>query len=80
MDPSAKNTESISRDHVVFEDYPGLITITGGKWTTYRRYGLPNCDYSLLVELIGSNWCDLFGFQLCHLLIVPLLIQKNNMC
>ncbi|KAF8662013.1 hypothetical protein HU200_056571 [Digitaria exilis] len=36
MDPSAKNTESISRDHVVFEDYPGLITITGGKWTTYR--------------------------------------------
>lgn len=35
-DPSAKNTESISRDHVVFEDYPGLITITGGKWTTYR--------------------------------------------
>lgn len=37
MDPSAKNTESISRDHVVSEDYPGLITITGGKWTTYRR-------------------------------------------
>lgn len=36
MDPSVKNTESISRDHVVCEDYPGLITITGGKWTTYR--------------------------------------------
>ncbi|KAJ7970492.1 Glycerol-3-phosphate dehydrogenase [Quillaja saponaria] len=36
MDPSAKNTQSISRDHVVFEDYPGLVTITGGKWTTYR--------------------------------------------
>nr|XP_027188496.1 glycerol-3-phosphate dehydrogenase SDP6, mitochondrial-like isoform X2 [Cicer arietinum] len=35
-DPSAKNTESISRDHVVFEDHPGLVTITGGKWTTYR--------------------------------------------
>jgi len=66
MDPSAKNTESISRDHVVFEDYPGLITITGGKWTTYRRYGLPNCDYSLLVELIGSNWFDLFRFQHCQ--------------
>ncbi|TYI23967.1 hypothetical protein ES332_A06G202100v1 [Gossypium tomentosum] len=36
MDPTAKNTESISRDHVVCEDYPGLVTITGGKWTTYR--------------------------------------------
>ncbi|KAI7750620.1 hypothetical protein M8C21_023326, partial [Ambrosia artemisiifolia] len=38
MDPNAKNTESISRDHVVCEDYPGLVTITGGKWTTYRRW------------------------------------------
>ncbi|XP_051130816.1 glycerol-3-phosphate dehydrogenase SDP6, mitochondrial [Andrographis paniculata] len=36
MDPKAKNTESISRDHVVAEDFPGLVTITGGKWTTYR--------------------------------------------
>ncbi|KAG4910766.1 Glycerol-3-phosphate dehydrogenase SDP6, mitochondrial [Glycine soja] len=36
LDPTAKNTESISRDHVVWEDYPGLVTITGGKWTTYR--------------------------------------------
>ncbi|KAJ1404224.1 hypothetical protein SESBI_26691 [Sesbania bispinosa] len=36
MDPSAKNTESISRDHVVFEEHPGLVIITGGKWTTYR--------------------------------------------
>ncbi|XP_050210773.1 glycerol-3-phosphate dehydrogenase SDP6, mitochondrial [Mercurialis annua] len=35
-DPSAKNTESISRDHVVCEECPGLVTITGGKWTTYR--------------------------------------------
>ncbi|KAG7947852.1 hypothetical protein I3843_14G115300 [Carya illinoinensis] len=29
-DPSAKNTESISRDRVVCEDHPGLVTITGG--------------------------------------------------
>lgn len=36
IDPNAKNTENISRDHVLCEDYPGLITITGGKWTTYR--------------------------------------------
>ncbi|KAF6153217.1 hypothetical protein GIB67_041903 [Kingdonia uniflora] len=35
-DPSAKDTSSISRDHIVHVDCPGLITITGGKWTTYR--------------------------------------------
>ncbi|THG16877.1 hypothetical protein TEA_025600 [Camellia sinensis var. sinensis] len=29
-DPRAKNTQSISRDHVVCEDYPSLVTITGG--------------------------------------------------
>ncbi|KAL0725950.1 hypothetical protein Bca4012_040549 [Brassica carinata] len=36
MDPTAKNTENMSRDHIIIEDCPGLVTITGGKWTTYR--------------------------------------------
>src|SRR5206468_3591569 len=29
-------TASLSRDHVIRTDHPGLLTITGGKWTTYR--------------------------------------------
>jgi glycerol-3-phosphate dehydrogenase len=29
-------TADLSREHVVFEDPPGLLTITGGKLTTYR--------------------------------------------
>lgn len=33
----AKNTASLSRDHTVHIDSCGLLTITGGKWTTYRR-------------------------------------------
>lgn len=28
---------SRSRDHLISTDAPGLLTITGGKWTTYRR-------------------------------------------
>lgn len=36
-DPHASNTESILRDHVIEETCPGLLTIAGGKWTTYRR-------------------------------------------
>lgn len=36
MDPSAEDTASASRDHVVTVDPDGLITVTGGKWTTYR--------------------------------------------
>ncbi|KAI8462742.1 MAG: mitochondrial glycerol-3-phosphate dehydrogenase [Monoraphidium minutum] len=30
-------TASIVREHVIFTDPDGLVTITGGKWTTYRR-------------------------------------------
>ncbi len=30
-------TSSLSRGHRLFVDASGLITITGGKWTTYRR-------------------------------------------
>lgn len=37
-DPNVKDTDtaSISRDHVVCVDPDGLVTVTGGKWTTYR--------------------------------------------
>lgn len=47
MDPKAKNTESISRDHVVCEDYPGFVTITGGKWTTYRSMAEDAVDVAI---------------------------------
>jgi glycerol-3-phosphate dehydrogenase len=29
-------TAELARDHVIRSDTPGLLTITGGKWTTYR--------------------------------------------
>ncbi|XP_028333968.1 glycerol-3-phosphate dehydrogenase, mitochondrial isoform X2 [Physeter macrocephalus] len=35
-DPKAADTQSISRNHVVDISESGLITIAGGKWTTYR--------------------------------------------
>ncbi|KAL1295160.1 glycerol-3-phosphate dehydrogenase SDP6, mitochondrial [Arachis ipaensis] len=47
VDPTAKNTESISRDHVVCEDFPGLVTITGGKWTTYRSMAEDGVDAAI---------------------------------
>jgi len=33
----AKKTSVLSRDHVILISKTGLITITGGKWTTYRK-------------------------------------------
>ncbi|MBT8402254.1 MAG: glycerol-3-phosphate dehydrogenase/oxidase [Gemmatimonadetes bacterium] len=37
-DPDS-DTKAISRDHTLLVSPSGLVTITGGKWTTYRRMG-----------------------------------------
>jgi glycerol-3-phosphate dehydrogenase len=34
---SNKKTAALSRDHIIHIGDSGLITITGGKWTTYRK-------------------------------------------
>lgn len=35
--PNAKDTASLVRDHFIEQTPSGLISITGGKWTTFRR-------------------------------------------
>lgn len=35
-DPTKGSTENITRDHVLAAE-SGMLTITGGKWTTYRK-------------------------------------------
>ncbi len=37
-------TASLSREHAVLTSDAGLVTITGGKWTTYRRMGQDAVD------------------------------------
>jgi glycerol-3-phosphate dehydrogenase len=39
-DPKASDTAKLSRDHIIHVGSLGLITIAGGKWTTYRKMGL----------------------------------------
>ena len=34
---NAENTAALSRDHTIRIDNSGLLSIAGGKWTTYRR-------------------------------------------
>jgi glycerol-3-phosphate dehydrogenase len=40
------NTAALSRDHTLEISPSGLITITGGKWTTYRRMGEDTIDHA----------------------------------
>ena len=43
----AGSTAAISRDHIIRISKAGLITITGGKWTTYRRMGEDAVDQAI---------------------------------
>src|SRR5205085_9063536 len=42
--PGVASTAALARDHVIHIDRSGLITICGGKWTTYRRMA-EDCVY-----------------------------------
>jgi glycerol-3-phosphate dehydrogenase len=37
-------TSKLSRDHTILVSKSGLVTVTGGKWTTYRRMGEDTID------------------------------------
>lgn len=36
LDDESDNTKSLSREHTILVSRSGLVTVTGGKWTTYR--------------------------------------------
>ena len=46
-DPGAKNTESLVRNHMINVSKSGLLTIAGGKWTTYRAMAEETVDRAL---------------------------------
>ncbi|MCI0771849.1 MAG: FAD-dependent oxidoreductase [Chloroflexi bacterium] len=46
-DPSQSDSARLSRDHVIMESPSGLITIAGGKWTTYRKMAEDAVDYAV---------------------------------
>jgi glycerol-3-phosphate dehydrogenase len=39
-----QETAALSRDHTIVISSSGLVTVTGGKWTTYRRMGEDTVD------------------------------------
>ncbi|KAH7143463.1 FAD dependent oxidoreductase-domain-containing protein [Dactylonectria macrodidyma] len=47
MDPQAKNTESLVRSHLITVSPSGLLTCSGGKWTTYRRMAEETVDEAI---------------------------------
>ncbi len=44
---NGKNTAALSRDHTIQISNSGLVTIAGGKWTTYRRMAEDCLEHAL---------------------------------
>ena len=42
-------SSKLSRDHTILVSPSGLVTVTGGKWTTYRRMGQDTIDRASVV-------------------------------
>jgi glycerol-3-phosphate dehydrogenase len=53
----AESTAAISRDHTLHISSAGLVTITGGKWTTYRKMAQDTVDQAVLVGLLPDRPC-----------------------
>lgn len=52
-----KNTAALSRDHFITVSGSGLITITGGKWTTYRKMAEDVVNIATKEQSIKSGHC-----------------------
>jgi glycerol-3-phosphate dehydrogenase len=50
-------TSSLSRDHVIHVDTSGLLTITGGKWTTYRHMAEDCVDHAITLGRLRDAEC-----------------------
>lgn len=50
-------TSEISRDHTLHISRSGLVTITGGKWTTYRKMAEDTVDQAAIIARLDERPC-----------------------
>lgn len=53
----SNTTKEISRDHKLMVSKSGLITITGGKWTTYRKMSEETVDTAIQTSNLEKKTC-----------------------
>lgn len=52
-----KNTALLNRDHTIIVSLSGLVTITGGKWTTYRKMAKDVVTNAAFVAKLPKKEC-----------------------
>uniref|UniRef100_A0A3B3RHL2 Glycerol-3-phosphate dehydrogenase, mitochondrial n=1 Tax=Paramormyrops kingsleyae TaxID=1676925 RepID=A0A3B3RHL2_9TELE len=63
-DPNSKDTQSICRNHIVNISDSGLVTIAGGKWTTYRSMATETLDAAVKAHDLGGGPSQTVGLML----------------
>ena len=63
-----KSTKEISRGHIIQVSDSGLVTITGGKWTTYRQMAQDVIDllktkFNLEIAESNTTFCKIHGYK-----------------
>lgn len=61
----AGNTAALSRDHTIEVDRSGMLTITGGKWTTYRRMAEDAVDQALAISDLPQRRSTTADLKIC---------------
>jgi glycerol-3-phosphate dehydrogenase len=58
------STKEISRSHKLLVSPSGLVTITGGKWTTYRKMAEDTVDKAIKVGGLEKKLCVTAGLKI----------------
>ena len=53
--PGSARSSKVSREHAISVDASGLVTVSGGKWTTYRRVAEQCVDAAVKVAGLRAN-------------------------
>lgn len=59
-----ESTKEISRRHKIIFSVSGLLTVTGGKWTSYRRMAEETLDRAVKAGILEKSECKTKGLSL----------------
>ena len=74
-----QNTKEVSRSHKIIISETGLISITGGKWTTYRKIAQDIVDKAITVHNLSKVKCKTEHISIHGNKITTTLDRKNHL-
>ena len=83
INENVSSTKELVREHIISESKSGLVSIVGGKWTTYRKMAEEVLDYSFnLKKKKNLHICQTKEFKLIgsreNLLEIKVRLNKLN--